>query len=133
VIGKDDNNCFADTAFVKVKVNQLPTVNIVDSVVQLMTGTTYTILASASSDVNSFKWSPGTDLSCTDCLQPVATVNNTITYALNVTNESGCSNSDSIAIIAVCTDQYIYVPNTFSPNNDGMNDYFSRDQVQALP
>ncbi|HEX5151846.1 MAG TPA: PKD domain-containing protein [Parafilimonas sp.] len=124
VTGKDSHNCFTDTAYVNVTVNQLPSVNITDSVVQLMTGTTYTILASASNDVNSFKWSPGTDLSCTDCLQPVATINNTIKYTLTATNESGCSNSDSISIIAICTDQYIYVPNTFSPNNDGMNDYF---------
>jgi hypothetical protein len=115
---------FADTAFVNVTVNQLPIVNITDSVVQLMTGTTFTILATVSNNVNSYKWSPATDLSCTDCLQPVASINNTITYTLNATDEFGCSNKDSISIIAVCTGQYIYVPNTFSPNNDGMNDYF---------
>ncbi|MEP6682175.1 MAG: gliding motility-associated C-terminal domain-containing protein, partial [Parafilimonas sp.] len=32
--------------------------------------------------------------------------------------------SDKITITSVCTNESVFLPNTFSPNNDGMNDYF---------
>ncbi len=124
VTGKDSHNCFSDTAAVNVTVNPNPTVNITDSVVQVLTGSTYNILVTASIDAQNFEWLPPTGLSCYTCLQPVATVNKNITYTLNATNEFGCSDSDNITIISVCTGEAIYLPNTFSPNNDGMNDYF---------
>jgi gliding motility-associated-like protein len=124
VTGKDSNNCFTDAANVTVTVNARPTVNIVDSVVQQMIGSSYTISSTASSDAITLDWSPKTGLSCYNCLQPVAMVNANTTYTLTATNQFGCSSSDSITIISVCKGQSFYMPNTFSPNNDGVNDYF---------
>ena len=124
VIGKDSNNCFSDTAIVNVVVNPKPIVDIADSLVQLLKGSSYTIIASASNDAQNFEWLPATGLSCYNCLQPVATVDNDVTYTLSATNAFGCSNTDNITIITICTAESIYLPNTFSPNNDGMNDYF---------
>ena len=42
-------------------------------------------------------------------------------YWLQVSNTLGCSNSDSIEIHKSC---YIDIPNSFTPNGDGLNDYF---------
>ncbi len=123
-IGKDSNNCFTDTVRVNVAISPKPLINITDSIVDVIAGTNFTILAIAGSDVQSFQWSPLLGLSCYDCLQPTTTVYNSVTYVLTGINEFGCLNSDSITIIALCDDQSLFIPNTFSPNNDGMNDYF---------
>jgi len=124
VTGKDSNNCFTDAANVTVTVNAKPTVNIADSVVQQMIGSSYIISSTASPDAITLDWSPKTGLSCYNCLQPVAIVSATTIYTLTATNQFGCTSSDSITIISVCKGQSFYMPNTFSPNNDGMNDYF---------
>jgi gliding motility-associated-like protein len=132
VIGKDSNNCFEDSATVEVTVHSMPTVNIVDSIVQLLVGSSYTILTSLSDDAKVLQWSPQTDLSCYNCAEPVATVNKTTTYTLTGTTAYGCSSTDAITITAVCNGQSFYLPNTFSPNNDGMNDYFYPRSASAF-
>ncbi|MBV9963418.1 MAG: PKD domain-containing protein [Parafilimonas sp.] len=124
VIGKDSNNCFADTAVANVTVNPLPAVNIIDSSISLLAGSTFNITTTNSSDAINPQWLPASGLSCYNCFQPVATVTKTLTYTLQVSNEFGCVDSDRIRINAICTSESVFIPNTFSPNNDGMNDYF---------
>ncbi|MEP6682174.1 MAG: PKD domain-containing protein [Parafilimonas sp.] len=124
VTGKDSNNCFSDVAVININVNAKPTVNIIDSTVQIIKGETFNIIASASSDVRSFAWLPLSGLSCYNCLEPVATIYKTTRYTLIATNQYNCSDSDHIIINTICTSESVFLPNTFSPNNDGMNDYF---------
>ncbi|MEP6467044.1 MAG: PKD domain-containing protein, partial [Parafilimonas sp.] len=108
VTGKDSNNCFSDTALVNVVVNPSPTVNILDSSVQVLTGSTYNIATTASVDAQNPVWSPAIDLSCYNCLQPVATVAKTTTYTLKVSNQYGCIDSDKITITSVCTNESVF-------------------------
>jgi gliding motility-associated-like protein len=42
-------------------------------------------------------------------------------YSLTVTSKDGCSTADSIEVLKNC---YIDIPNGFTPNGDGLNDYF---------
>lgn len=124
VTGSDNRNCFTDTASATVVVNAKPSVTIADSVVQVMTGFNYTIPGSVGNDVISYEWLPPTGLSCTNCLQPTITVSGNTTYQLIGTNQFGCTDTASINIVAACSGSAVFIPNTFSPNNDGMNDYF---------
>ncbi|MBI5914012.1 MAG: gliding motility-associated C-terminal domain-containing protein [Bacteroidetes bacterium] len=70
-----------------------------------------------------FNWAPTDGLSCSDCPNPVATPVETITYHLEMTDTAGCSIADFVNV-AVRKSRDIYIPNTFSPNHDGVNDFF---------
>ncbi len=70
-----------------------------------------------------YSWSPAEYLSCTDCPNPELFPLETITYTLEVTDENGCV---AIASIKVNVDKPrdVYIPNAFTPNEDGTNDIF---------
>jgi len=45
----------------------------------------------------SYSWS-GSDLSCTDCANPIASPSSTTTYTVTVTSDAGCISSDQVTI-----------------------------------
>ncbi|MEM8909737.1 MAG: gliding motility-associated C-terminal domain-containing protein, partial [Bacteroidota bacterium] len=68
-------------------------------------------------------WNPAITLSCTDCLDPVAAPVDPTTYELTVVTQNGCVDSAQVTI-EVRKDRDIYIPNAFSPNDDGQNELF---------
>ncbi|MEY3369056.1 MAG: hypothetical protein RI973_2211, partial [Bacteroidota bacterium] len=69
-------------------------------------------------------WSPSATLSCGDCQDPVAFPYETTTYYLTVEDEVGCRATDSVTV-TVLLKRPIYIPNVFTPNADGLNDFFT--------
>jgi gliding motility-associated-like protein len=122
--GTDAKNCFTDTASVKVIVAPNPKFNIVDTNITLSASSTYLIKTTNSPDIIKWQWSPPTNLSCTNCPQPLASGNEIIQYTAVASNAYGCSDSDKIIIKGTCSRDLIFIPNTFSPNDDGINDRF---------
>ncbi|MEM8909465.1 MAG: gliding motility-associated C-terminal domain-containing protein, partial [Bacteroidota bacterium] len=74
--------------------------------------------------LDTFYWSPSNYLSCLDCLDPVATPLQEITYTLTVVDENACQVSDQV-LLSVRKSRDIYFPSAFSPNGDGNNDFFT--------
>ena len=70
------------------------------------------------------EWRPDSTLSCLDCFLPIAHPRYTRTYYATGYNEYGCSVTDSVTVFVRCNGDLVFVPNSFSPNGDGNNDYF---------
>jgi len=125
VIGADDHNCYFDTAYTNLKVYPIPTVKIINgSNITLQVGSNVKLSTNSSPDVTKWNWTPGNALSCSTCSEPTAKPRNKITYSVTAINDGNCKAKDEVTINLLCNNANIYVPNTFSPNADGMNDVF---------
>ncbi|HZV71875.1 MAG TPA: gliding motility-associated C-terminal domain-containing protein [Saprospiraceae bacterium] len=73
---------------------------------------------------DSLIWLPFDGLSCANCLRPLAFPLQSTDYELSIWSIDGCLISAPLRI-EVERDVHIYIPNVFSPNDDGINDIFS--------
>ncbi len=124
VTGYDSLGCFRDTGFVRIKVYPIPNVNIIEDQITQQVGDPFQLHSTASPDVIRWRWNPSIDLTCTACPNPIASAKQNISYVLTVTNAGNCTAQDRVTITMICKEGNMYVPNTFSPNNDGANDVF---------
>lgn len=69
-----------------------------------------------------YSWQPSTWLNNPSISNPVASLEDNITYQLLVSSAAGCSSRDSIRIKLYKVPPSFYVPSAFSPNNDNNND-----------
>jgi len=82
-------------------------------------GDTTTLSASGG---DTYSWSPSIGLDASNIANPIASPTITTTYTVTaITN--GCISKDS-AMVTVNECDSIYVPNVFTPNGDGKNDFF---------
>lgn len=96
---------------------------------RIVLGLSSNLLAQTAGPVDSIVWTPDETLDCRVCPNPVARPTETTTYYAEAFFSKGgrtCSNKCSITIEVLnnCDDKIIYVPNTFTPNGDGLNDLF---------
>ena len=123
VTGTDRLGCFTTQDIVDITVFPIPVANAGRDTV-LFAGFSTRLGATYSSDVNRYVWTPTTGLSCYDCPNPVASPKMTTNYTVRAFNSGGCTSSDAVTVFVVCKDGNLYMPNTFSPNGDGMNDVY---------
>ena len=64
-----------------------------------------------------------TTIECANCAEATITPFFDTRYQVTVTDAAGCIESDFIDVL-VDRSVYIWIPNAFSPNGDGVNDYF---------
>ncbi|MEO6832736.1 MAG: PKD domain-containing protein, partial [Chitinophagaceae bacterium] len=114
--------CFVDTLYSTVIIHPNPTVN---------AGPDQNIILGSSAKINTtgthistYKWTPPLGLSCVDCADPVASPPDNQTYTVTVSSVFGCTGFDTIRINVRCDGSQLWLPNTFTPNADGENDFF---------
>ncbi|CAL1517220.1 PKD domain-containing protein [Chitinophaga sp. MM2321] len=122
VTGYDKEGCFSDKASLQVKVDPHPTVEIGPNR-EMMAGTPLYITAKASNDVVHYNWSPVEGLDCPTCPTVKAIPNLTTKYTLEVESNYGCKATDQMTVHILCNQGAVYMPNAFTPNEDGQNEY----------
>ena len=92
--------------------------------VEINFGESITLHASTNLTNPTVSWHPPDYLDCAGCLETAATPLVTIQYEVEVMDSNGCTATDVIQI-EVNDRSGIYTPNVFSPNGDGINDFFT--------
>ncbi len=115
-----DTDC-SNSDSVKIFINHLPRVK-----------------ASKSNDINcnipytqlnvtgalQYTWVPALYLSNSYSTNPIANPSTTTTFFVTGTDSNGCSNKDSVTVITDFSTGTLLLPNSFTPNGDGLNDCF---------
>ncbi len=72
---------------------------------------------------DSLWWRQDATLPCDNCPDPIVSPTFATTYEASAINFNGCEATDDITIF-VEKNRNVYIPNVFSPNDDGLNDIF---------
>jgi gliding motility-associated-like protein len=78
---------------------------------------------SGNSGQEQLQWSPENYLNCTDCPNTISAAMGSIKYTVSAIDTNGCTAKDTVKVNVTPKYDY-YVPNSFSPNADGVNDVY---------
>ena len=122
------NNCI-DSGYETITVIPSPTVNAGPDLYVLQNEST-TINATAAGTSLQYKWYPSAFLNYDTILTPVCTPANDIFYTLTATGTGGCKNSSQVYVKILPNPN---IPNAFTPNGDGLNDYWGIQYLNLYP
>lgn len=86
--------------------------------------------AAGGTDVN-YTWSPAQNITGVTTLAPIVNPSADQIYTLHVISNKGCGTANDSVLVKVF--KQLYIPNAFTPNNDGINDTWDIETLQAYP
>lgn len=95
----------------------------------VLAGGAIKLQATASGNGLRFAWTPITSMNDPTVLQPVVTPRSDLVYRLTAISSDGCTVSDDVVVKVAPS---LYIPNAFTPNGDGINDYWQVPYLESL-
>lgn len=89
-----------------------------------------TLAIQADGNKLKYKWSPSTGLDRDDVKSPIASPIEETLYTVTISSDEGCVLTDSLRVNIV---EDITIPNTFTPNGDGVNDVWIIKYLESFP
>jgi gliding motility-associated-like protein len=124
----DPSQCAIQTD-IPIVIKGLPDVSVKDTAVTIKPGTSTLLKGSVAPGAATYYWSPANNIdninSLSPSIDPTATQSYTLTASLD-----GCTAS---AMVDVHVMDQIEIPNTFSPNNDKINDTWNIEALNQFP
>ena len=80
--------------------------------------------ATISADVEFIDWQPIGNLFRNNYTDITVKPNQNTEYTVEVKNKWGCAAKDRVTVFVICDGTNFFIPNTFSPNGDGVNEVF---------
>lgn len=125
IVAKDAAGC--EIASSTVSLSELSSLDLSYEDIEITQGESGQLVADLYPEditLTDISWSPAIGLSCTNCLEPVANPEDTTDYTVTIVDENGCSFTTTVTVY-VNSDFRAFIPNIFTPNGDGQNDFFS--------
>ena len=124
LVVSDANNCSVQAEVEVEYIDAFANFNVEASETRVFDG--HQILLSATPIAGmSYTWTPSEHLNSPFSASTIATMYETTVFYVYVTDNRGCNLKDSVMVevdVVNCGEPNIYVPNIFTPNNDGKND-----------
>ncbi len=106
-----------DTAYVTIRVNSIPEINIASTDTIVLPGGQVTLTAASNHNIDEYYWTPVTNMDNPFSASPFVVINKPTIFAVIITDENGCKNDGSIFV-----DVKLKADNLITPNGDGHND-----------
>lgn len=125
VVVEDEFGC-TDTLFTNVEIKEDPQITVNPKDTTIKYGKSVQLHASGADE---YVWYPVAYLNFNTIPDPIAKPEQTIYYEVRGIDEYGCMNTEE-AVVRIKYEDEIFLPNSFTPNNDGLNDRFRIKNLQ---
>ena len=126
----NNNNCVSDTFFEAIQIHPYPIINLPTQATFLQGGLLTIIPTYYYGHGLSYLWTPNLFMVNDTVLNAQVFPTEDKRYFLKLTGDGGCSATDDILVVVL---KAPIIPNAFSPNGDGVNDYWEIKHLESYP